>query len=71
MTKQLSPAAQAVLDATGLQDTALEMAARGIAAAALRAAAAWPFWLRQDSTRSCISWRTRFAILQGSTHTLA
>ena len=35
----LSPAAQAVLDATCVQDTALEMAARGIAAAALRAAA--------------------------------
>jgi hypothetical protein len=35
---ELSPAAQAVLDATGVQDTALEMAARGIAAAVLRAA---------------------------------
>jgi hypothetical protein len=34
----LSPFAQVVLDATGVQDTALEMAARGIVAAALRAA---------------------------------
>lgn len=35
----LSPAAQAVLDATGTTGTPLELAARGIAAAALRAAA--------------------------------
>ena len=39
MTKTLSPAAQAVLDATGVRGTALELPARGIAAAALRAAA--------------------------------
>ena len=39
MTKPLSPAAQAVLDATGVQGTALELPARGIAAAALRAVA--------------------------------
>jgi hypothetical protein len=38
MTK-LSPAAQAVIDATGVTGTSLELAARGIAAAALRAAA--------------------------------
>jgi hypothetical protein len=37
MTK-LSPAAQAVLDATRTTGTPLELAARGIAAAALRAA---------------------------------
>ena len=44
---ELSPAAQAVLDATGVQDTALEMAARGIAAAAIRVAADGcdPDWL--------------------------
>jgi|694.fasta_scaffold06243_30 hypothetical protein len=35
----LSPAAQGVLDATGTTGTPLELAARGIAAAALRAAA--------------------------------
>jgi hypothetical protein len=35
----LSPAAQAVLDATGTTGTPLELAARGIAAAALQAAA--------------------------------
>jgi len=35
----LSPAAQTVLDATGVRGTALELPARGIAAAALRAAA--------------------------------
>ena len=35
----LSPEAQAVLDATGTTGTPLELAARGIAAAALRAAA--------------------------------
>ena len=35
----LSPAAQAVLDATGVRGTALELPARGIAAAALQAAA--------------------------------
>ena len=35
----LSPAAQAVLDATGTTGTPLELAARGIAAATLRAAA--------------------------------
>ena len=35
----LSPAAQAILDATGTTGTPLELAARGIAAAALRAAA--------------------------------
>ena len=35
----LSPAAQAVLAATGTTGTPLELAARGIAAAALRAAA--------------------------------
>lgn len=34
----LSPAAQAVLDATGMQGTPQEIVARGIAAAALRAA---------------------------------
>jgi len=39
MTTPLSPAAQAVLDATGTTGTPLELAARGIAAAALRAAA--------------------------------
>jgi hypothetical protein len=40
MTDQpLSPAAQAVLDATGTTGTPLELAARGVAAAALRAAA--------------------------------
>jgi hypothetical protein len=40
MTDQpLFPAAQAVLDATGTTGTPLELAARGIAAAALRAAA--------------------------------
>jgi ribulose 1,5-bisphosphate synthetase/thiazole synthase len=40
MTDQpLSPAAQAVLDATGTTGTPLELTARGIAAAALRAAA--------------------------------
>ena len=38
--KPLSPAAQAVLDALGVQDiTALELVARGIAAAAIRALA--------------------------------
>ena len=36
---KLSPAAQAVLDATGTTGTPLELAARGIAAAALRAVA--------------------------------
>jgi hypothetical protein len=36
---ELSPAAQAVIDATGATGTSLELAARGIAAAALRAAA--------------------------------
>ncbi len=36
---ELSPAAQAVLDATGTQGTPQEIIARGIAAAALRAAA--------------------------------
>jgi hypothetical protein len=35
----LSPAAHAVIDATGATGTSLELAARGIAAAALRAAA--------------------------------
>jgi hypothetical protein len=35
----LSPAAQAVIDATRATGTSLELAARGIAAAALRAAA--------------------------------
>ena len=37
--KQLSPAAQAVLDAlgVGMQDTSLELVSRGIAAAVLRA----------------------------------
>ena len=35
---ELSPAAQAVLDATGVRGTALELPARSIAAAALRAA---------------------------------
>jgi hypothetical protein len=40
MTNQpLFPAAQAVLDATGTTGTPLELAARGVAAAALRAAA--------------------------------
>jgi hypothetical protein len=40
MTDQpLFPAAQAVLDATGTTGTPLELAARGVAAAALRAAA--------------------------------
>jgi hypothetical protein len=40
MTDQpLSPAAQAVLDATGVRGTTLELPARGIAVAALRAAA--------------------------------
>ena len=36
---KLSPAAQAVLDATGTTGTPLELATRGIAAAALHAAA--------------------------------
>lgn len=39
MNTELSPAAQAVLDATGVRGTALELPARGIAAAALRAVA--------------------------------
>lgn len=40
MTDQpITPAAQAVLDATGTTGTPLELAARGVAAAALRAAA--------------------------------
>lgn len=39
MSSPLSPAAQAVMDATGTTGTPLELAARGIAAVALRAAA--------------------------------
>ena len=42
----LSPAAQAVLEATGTTGTPLELAARGVAAAALRAAA---LYCKQDS----------------------
>jgi hypothetical protein len=39
MKAEFSPAAQAVLDASGTTGTFLELATRGIAAAALRAAA--------------------------------